>query len=130
MNKIFDVFVITLLIVIANSSAMAGQTPANNPGITTPQGKSIVAKYECRSRGVNTGPILLRANRNYEVKQQPGKYQKSPLGYRFLTGTLKGQSIVIQNNNIYLVNTKSEAKAAEAAAVDGALFCTGGMIYY
>jgi hypothetical protein len=135
MNKIFDVITITLLIVMANSSVMAAPqsatpSPSPNLGRTTPTGSLIVAKYECRSRGPSSGEIVLRANKKYEVKQQTGKYQPSQLGYRFLTGPLQGQSIVIAKDNIYLVNTKNEARAAELAAADAALFCTGGMIHY
>jgi hypothetical protein len=133
MNKIFDVFVITSLIVIANSAAMAtppSATPTTNPGIIAPTGRSIVAQYECRSRGPSTGQIVLRANNKYDAKQQIGRYQQSKVGYRFFTGPLKGQSIVRQQGNTYLVSTKSEARAAELAAADGALFCTGGVIYY
>jgi hypothetical protein len=135
MNRIFDVFITTLLIVIANSAAMAtppSATPAptTNPGIIAPTGRSIVAQYECRSRGPSTGPIVLRANNKYDAKQKIGRYQQSKVGYRFFTGPLKGQSIVRQQGNTYLVSTKSEARAAELAAADGALFCTGGVIYY
>jgi hypothetical protein len=51
MNKIFDVITITLLIVIANSSAMAA-TPLTQSSLgqkltsSTPNGQSIVVKYE------------------------------------------------------------------------------------
>jgi hypothetical protein len=135
MNKIFDVIIITLLIVMANSSAMAAPqsatpAPSSNLARAIPSGRSVVAKYECRSRGPSSGEIVLRANKKYEVKQQTGKYQRSQLGYRFLTGPLQGQSIVIAKDNIYLVDTKSEAKAAELAAADAALFCTGSMVRY
>jgi hypothetical protein len=129
MNKIFDVITITLLIVMANSSVMAAPqsaTPSPSPNL----GRSIVAKYECRSRGPSSGEIVLRVNKKYEVKQQTGNYRHSQLGYRFLTGPLQGQSIVIAKDNIYLVNTKDEARAAELAAADAALFCTGSMIHY
>ena len=129
MNKIFDVITITLLIVIANSSAIFA-APSRNPGIVAPTGNSPVAQYECRSRGPSTGQIVLRANNKYDVKHKTGKYQQSEFGYRFLTGPLKRQSIIRQMGNTYLVNTKNEARAAKLAAADGALFCTGGVIYY
>ncbi len=135
MNKIFDVFAITLLIVIANSAAMAtpptvAPKPTTNQGIIAPTGGSVVAKYECRSRGPSTGPIVLRANNKYDAKQKTGRYRQSKVGYRFRTGPLQGQSIVRQQGNTYLVDTKNEARAAELAAADGAAICTGGVIYY
>jgi hypothetical protein len=37
---------------------------------------------------------------------------------------LKKQSIVFQSENFILVETKSEARAAELAAADGAQYCT------
>jgi hypothetical protein len=50
MNKIFDVITITLLIVIANSSAMAAPLTQSSPGqkltSSIPNGQSIVVKYE------------------------------------------------------------------------------------
>jgi hypothetical protein len=128
MNKLFDVLIITLSIVIANSVAMAMPSPSANPGLIAPSGGAIVARYECRSRGLNTGPIILRANNKYDAKQQTGRYQTSKVGYRFLTGPFQGQSIVHQNSNTYFVNTKIEAKAAEAATYDAAAVCTGGVI--
>lgn len=138
MNRIVKFCAATLLLAVAPvvapipSSAELKPTGirSQNQGIVAPQGKEIVARYECRSRGPSTGEIVLRANGKYNVKNRQGKYQPSRRGYRFLTGALKGQSIVRQEGNIYLVSTKDEARAAELAAADGALLCTGGEIKY
>ena len=58
------------------------------------------------------------------------RYSTFRLGYRLIGGSLRGQSIVRQQSSIYLVSTRDEAKAAELAAVDRALICTGGEIRY
>jgi hypothetical protein len=139
MNRIIHVFTTTLLLTAANLMVAITRSPAdthqhvtpNQPqGIVAPKGRDLVAKFECRSRGPSTGEISLQANSRYNAKQQTGKYFPSPVGYRFLTGSLRGQSIVRQQGNIYLVSTRSEAKAAELATFDAALICTGGEINY
>jgi hypothetical protein len=139
MNRIIHVCTTTLLltfatVMVANNRSSAdpnpAPTPSPTPGIVAPQGKDLIAKFECRSRGPSTGEILLRANGKYTVQQKKGNYYPTRRGYRFITGSLKGQSIVRQKGNIYLVSTQNEARAAELAAADGALFCTGGEIKY
>lgn len=139
MNKLNNIAVTTALLTLANWSIVMMPTwaaptptssPTQNPGIIAPTGNSVVAKYECRSIGPSTGEIMLRANNKYDVNGKTGRYQQSPVGYRFLTGPLKRQSIVRQKGNTYLVSTRDEARAAELAASDGASICTGGVIYY
>ncbi len=149
MNRITHVWTTTLLLTLANVAvATTPRTPissqknllsAQPQTIVAPKGKELVAKFDCRSRGPSIGEIALQADGKYTlakqvkhhtVAQQTGKYSATPLGYRFTNGTLKGQSIVRQQGNTYLVSTKNEAKAAEVAAADGALFCTGGEIKY
>jgi hypothetical protein len=138
MNKLINISVTAALLTFVNlpiaakpAPAIPSPTPSQSPaGIVAPTGESVVAQYECRSRGPSTGQIILRANNKYDVKQQTGKYQQSQVGYRFLTGPLKGQSIVRKKGNTYLVSTRNEARADRLAAVDAALFCTGGVIYY
>jgi hypothetical protein len=148
MNKITHVWTTTLLLTLANVAvATTGRVPlAHNitpivaqsqpQAIVAPKGKELVAKFDCRSRGPSIGEISLQANGKYTVAtgnrtaQQVGKYAPTPSGYRFINGKLKGQSIVRQQGNIYLVSTKNAARAAEIAAADGALFCTGGEIKY
>ncbi len=138
MNKIIHVFTTTLLLTFANlmvvtrspADIQKNSPPVQNQGIVAPKGNDLIAKFECRSRRPSIGEILLRANSKYQVKQQIGRYLSTPVGYRFINGLLRGQSIVRQQGNIYLVNTKNEAKAAELAAADGALVCTGGEIKY
>jgi hypothetical protein len=133
MNKLSNIVATTALLTLANLSIIMMPTlaaPTQNPGIIAPTGNSVVAKYECRSIGPSTGEIMLRANNKYDVNGKTGRYQQSPVGYRFLTGPLKRQSIVRQQGNTYLVSTRDEARAAELAASDGASICTGGVIYY
>jgi hypothetical protein len=149
MNRITHVWTTTLLLTLANVAvATTSRTPvtsqqtilsAQPQTIVAPKGKELIAKYDCRSRGPSIGEIALQADRQYTVTKQvghhksaqkTGKYLVTSAGYRFSNGTLKGQSIVRQQGNIYLVSTKNEAKAAEVAAADGALFCTGGEIKY
>jgi hypothetical protein len=148
MNRITHVWTTTLLLTLANVAvATTGRVPlARNStpivarpqpqAIVAPKEKDLVAKFDCRSRGPSIGEIALQANGKYTVAighrtaQQIGKYTATLSGYRFSNGKLKGQSIVRQQGNIYLVSTKNAAKAAEVAAADGALFCTGGEIKY
>jgi hypothetical protein len=141
MNRITHIFTTTLLLTLANLMVATTRSPADiQPKVTTPQqppqsivapkGRELVARFECRSRGSDTGEISLQANGKYQAKQQTGKYLTTPVGYQFTNGALRGQSIVRQAGNIYLVSTKQAARAAEIAAADGALFCTGGEIKY
>jgi hypothetical protein len=141
MDRITHVFTTTLLLTLANLMVVISRSPADMlPKVTTPQsppqtivapkGRELVARFECRTRGSGTGEISLQANGKYQAKQQTGKYLMTPVGYQFTNGALRGQSIVRQAGNIYLVSTKQAARAAEIAAADGALFCTGGEINY
>jgi hypothetical protein len=144
MNRITHVWTTTLLLTLANvavattdrlplahnSKPIVARSQSQPQQIVAPKGKELVAKFDCRSRGPGIGEIALQANGKYTVAKQTGKYAPTPSGYRFSNGKLKGQSIVRQQGNIYLVSTKNAAKAAEVAAADGALFCTGGEIKY
>jgi hypothetical protein len=141
MDRIRHVFTTTLLLTLANLMVVISRSPADMPPkvtvpqrppqtIVAPKGRELVARFECRTRGSATGEISLQANGKYQAKQQTGKYLTTPVGYQFINGALRGQSIVRQAGNIYLVNTKQAARAAEIAAADGALFCTGGEINY
>lgn len=139
MNKLIHVFTTTLLLTLANLMVVTSRSPADThrhtilgqtQGIVALKGRDLIAKFECRSRGPSTGEISLRANGKYNIKQLTGKYLSTPVGYRFINSSLRGQSIVRQQGNTYLVSTKDEARAAELAAADGALFCTGGEINY
>ncbi len=149
MNRITHVWTTTLLLTLANVAvATTGRVPlashktplaAQPQSVVAPKGNELIAKFDCRSRGPSIGEIALQADGKYSVTKQvahhtvvqkTGKYSATPAGYRFSNGTLKGQSIVRQQGNIYLVSTKNAAKAAEIAAADGALFCTGGEIKY
>jgi hypothetical protein len=141
MDRIRHVFTTTLLLTLANLMVVISRSPADMPPkvtvpqrspqtIVAPKGRELVARFECRTRGSGTGEISLQANGKYQAKQQTGKYLTTPVGYQFTNGALRGQSIVRQAGNIYLVSTKQAARAAEIAAADGALFCTGGEIKY
>lgn len=139
MDKILHVWTTTLLLTFATLAVATTKSPADTranvaplqaQNIVAPRGRDVVAKFECRSRGPSTGEILLKADGQYSANDQMGRYSTFRLGYRLIGGSLRGQSIVRQQSSIYLVSTKDEAKAAELAAVDRALICTGGEIRY
>lgn len=139
MDKILHVWTTTLLLTFATlavattkspADTRANVTPLQAQNIVAPRGRDVVAKFECRSRGPSTGEILLKADGQYSANDQMGRYSTFRLGYRLIGGSLRGQSIVRQQSSIYLVSTRDEAKAAELAAVDRALICTGGEIRY
>jgi hypothetical protein len=108
--------------------------PKGAEGIVAPTGNSLVAQFECRTRGINTGKITFTADRKYKVPSGIGKYSTFTnsfgIGYRFLTGPAQKKSIVRQKGGIFLVGTNQEKQAAELAARDAALICTGGEINY
>lgn len=84
--------------------------------------------FDCLTRGSRVS-VTLKTNQTYSAtstlnKVENGNYKIVGLAYRFRTGGLKGQSIVRQKGGIYLVATKSEARAAELATFDAALSCT------
>jgi hypothetical protein len=139
MDKILHVWTTTLLLTFATLAVATTKSPADTranvaplqaQNIVAPRGRDVVAKFECRSRGPSTGEILLKADGQYSANDKMGRYSTFRLGYRLIGGPLRGQSIVRQQSSIYLVSTKDEAKAAELAAVDRALICTGGEIRY
>jgi hypothetical protein len=109
-------------------------TPTRSQGIVAPTGNSLVAEFGCRSRGSNTGSITFTADRQYKLLSGNGRYSTFTnsfgIGYRFLTGPEKNRSIVRQKGGIFLVGTPQEKQAAELAARDAALICTGGEINY
>lgn len=89
---------------------------------------SLSITFNCLTRGSGI-KVALKSKKTYTAtsKVSPladGIYTTVGPAYRFKTGGLKGQSIVRQQGNYYLVETQSEAQAARLAAADGALFCT------
>ncbi len=89
--------------------------------------KSKTITFLCQTRGSSV-TVLLNQNLKYTANATAspptgGKYVIAGPAYRFKTGGLKDSSIVRQNGGVYLVATIDEAKAAELAAVDRALFC-------
>lgn len=139
MDKILHVWTTTLLLTFATLAVATTKSPADTranvaplqaQNIIAPRGRDVVAKFECRSRGPSTGEILLKADGQYSANDKMGRYSRFRLGYRLIDGPLRGQSIIRQQSSIYLVSIKDEAKAAELAATDSALACTGGEIRY
>lgn len=104
-------------------------TPSPSPGATEPVGGNVITKFECSTRTSSSGEVLLRANGYYTQPDGTGKYQAIPQGYRFLTGSLREQSIVRAKKGFVLVATKDEAKNTSLTSVEGAPMCTGGIIY-
>ena len=121
---------------LSNLSIALAQNPTQN---SRTSGSDTIAKFECRGFSSTIVNITLKKNKTYTVQLRPAQSTNSPEtlagaryvsfrnGFRFQTGKLKNQSIVRQQNNIYLVATKNEARAAEIAAADGASFCTQQM---
>lgn len=99
--------------------------------------RASVVSYECRGFSPIIFKIVLNKNKTYSVQSRSadknsrnisknfpgGKYVLFRDGARFKTGKLRNQSIIRQGDNIYLVATSDEARAAEVAAADGAAFC-------
>jgi hypothetical protein len=109
-----------LLVLNTSTTVLAAGTGKNKPA------KS--ATFNCLTRGSRVN-VMIKANQTYSAtstlhKVEGGNYQIVGLAYRFRTGGLKGQSIIKQKGGIYLVATKSEARAAELATFDAALSCT------
>jgi hypothetical protein len=114
---------LTVLASLATISARS-QLPSSSPQSTTspqatpslPTGSNIIGKVQCGSKATATGEISLRANGYYTAKDENGKYQATKQGYRFLSGSLRGQSMVQYRKNIYLIDTKDETKASAVIA--------------
>jgi hypothetical protein len=139
MKKILYIGVTILSIMSINNIQLMAvpieqPTPKGKEGIIAPTGNSLVAQFECRTRGLNTGKIVFTADRKYKLPSGTGNYStftnSSGISYRFLTGPAQNKSIVRQKGGIFLTGTKQEKKAAELAAIDTALVCTGGEINY
>jgi hypothetical protein len=107
-------------------------TPTTPAAPTAPEERSSgTLTFECRVPLVaNATPTVIKieARQKYSVvgaTPAGGTYSKfGNTTYRFKSGPLKKQSIVFQSENFILVETKSEARAAELAAADGAQYCT------
>lgn len=114
-----------LLAISATSTAFAGQKESSTE---TAVGKKALT-FKCQTRGSSVTVVLkpnLKYNATSTVSTTPtmGNYViAAGPAYRFKTGGLKDSSIVKQAGNFYLVATINEAKAAQLAASDGALFC-------
>jgi hypothetical protein len=109
-----------LLVFTTGTTVLAVSADNNKPA------KSIT--FNCLTRGSRVN-VTLKTNQTYSAtstlhKVEGGNYKTVSRAYRFKTGGLKGQSIVRQKGGIYLVLTKSEARAAELATFDAALSCT------
>jgi hypothetical protein len=127
----------TYLLVSGAVSLFSLSSSAQNPTPSSPSERHVnsLPVFECRSRGTIFN-IGLKTRTTYTVQSGQngttnplqtlpgGRYTAFRNGFRFKTGELKNQSIVRQRDSIYLVGTANEAKAAEMAAYDGALFCT------
>lgn len=127
MNKIF-VISTSFLAILATAIAVPvrSQLPSASPQSTTspqpttspsttpslPSGGNIISKLQCGSKANATGEIALRANGYYTANDENGKYQAIGQGYRFLSGALRGQSVVQYKKNSYLIDSKDETKAS------------------
>jgi hypothetical protein len=87
--------------------------------------KSLI--FNCLSKGPIT-IVSVRSNQTYGATSNSGSladgtYRFGGTAYRFTSGGLKDKSIFWEQGKVYLVDTKSEAKAAELAKFDGAAVC-------
>jgi hypothetical protein len=134
----------SLLVVLASSAVASSPMPSSSSMPASPEAAPTAPEspasptvkpgtivFECRVPLVaNATPSVIRieTNKKYSVAgatPSGGNYLKAGnTTYRFRTGPLKRQSIVFQSENFILVETKSEARAAELAAADGAQYCT------
>jgi hypothetical protein len=111
------VFLGCLLAIITNGSALAAPQTCTTKSLT----------FNCVSRGPIT-IVAIKANFSYMATSNngalpDGAYKIVGSAYRFTSGGLQDKSIVQQQGKLYLVATKSEAKAAELAASDAAIAC-------
>lgn len=87
--------------------------------------KSLI--FNCLSKGPVT-IVAVRSNQTYGAKSNTGSladgvYKFGGTAYRFTSGGLKDKSILWKAGKVYLVDTQSEANAAELVKSDGALVC-------
>ena len=101
-------------------------TPSPQPTIEAPASGNIIAKFRCSIADTGEGEVLLRANGYYTFNSQNGKYQTIERGYRFLSGSLRGQSIFRSKKDFYPIPTISETKAAYLIANDSSLKSCNG----
>jgi hypothetical protein len=138
MQKSFLISTTCLLACVATSLFNFSPSFAQNQAQgSKQQRRPAVTSFECRGFSPNIFKIVLNKNKTYTIQSRSvntkptdtpktltgGKYVFFRNGFRFKTGELKNQSILRQNNNIYLVRTSDEARVAEVAAADGAAFC-------
>jgi hypothetical protein len=127
MNRTLLITSTSFLAIFAGSIAVPvrSQLPSASPSTTSPQpttspsstpslpsGSNIIGKLQCGSKANSTGEIALRANGYYTAKDENGKYQPIGQGYRFLSGSLRGQSVIQYKKNTYLIDSKDEIKAS------------------
>jgi hypothetical protein len=126
MNKPLFTASTSLLMILAAAIPVRSQLPSSSPSSTmspsptpsTPSSGNIINKLQCGNRANATGEIALRGNGYYTAKDENGKYQTISQGYRFLSGALRGQSVVQYKKNTYLIDSKDEAKASALVAND------------
>lgn len=138
MQKSFLISTTSLLVCATTIlSSFSPSLAENQAQASKQQGRPAVTSFECRGFSPTIFKITLNKNKTYTIQSRTvskkptnisknlvgGKYVSFRKGFRFKTGELKNQSILRQDNNIYLVRTSDEARAAEVAAADGAAFC-------
>ena len=101
-----------------SSSPSSGSSSSPSSGTSAPVGGNLITKFQCATRNSDLGEILIRANGYYTLSTGTGKYQAIPQGYRFLTGSLREQSIVKSKKGFILVSIKDEAKNASLSMVE------------
>jgi hypothetical protein len=111
------------------SSPSSGASSSPSSGTSVPVGGNLITKFQCATRKSDLGEILIRANGYYTLSTGTGKYQAIPQGYRFLTGSLREQSIIKSKKGFILVSSKDEAKNTSLSMVDELASCDGGTTF-
>jgi hypothetical protein len=113
----------------SGTSSPSSGTSSPSSGTSAPVGGNLITKFQCATRNSDLGEILIRANGYYTLPTGTGKYQAIPQGYRFLTGSLREQSIVKSRKGFALVSSKDEAKNPSLSMVDELASCDGGTTF-
>lgn len=133
MRKSISIAAISSLTLLASLTALPtrSQLPSSSPKPTeTPQTSTtpspqtstapsppsaatgnVLDRIQCSVADIGAGEILVRGNGYYAFNGENGKYQPIGQGYRFLSGPLRGQSMVRYQQGIYPIATSDEGKA-------------------
>ncbi len=141
MPKLISIAAMSALTLLASLTALPtrSQLPGSSPKpsqtsepSTTPSPQpsagvtgNVIDRIQCSVADIGAGEILVRGNGYYAFNGDNGKYQPIGQGYRFLSGPLRGQSMVRYKQGIYPIATSDEAKANYLIANDSSTKACG-----